>query len=169
MVACFNQVFFNGLIKPSDRRPYWFLSRGFILIVWGSSPSFSESAPILGDPGAFFAQYFSAHVDFPSPPLSGYSLPLGLWGWSPLGSKTVHICQRAGMFFSKVMQIWRFASVSVRHISLAMILTTKVYILCPERLPDHPALNGVGKLLERLRFTFTAYGKRQTSVENFSE
>ena len=58
---------------------------------------------------------------------------------------------------------------SVRHISLAMILTTKVYILCPERLPDHPALNGVGKLLERLRFTFTAYGKRQTSVENFSE
>ena len=24
-------------------------------------------------------------------------------------------------------------------------------------------------ILERLRFTFTAYGKRQTSVENFSE
>ena len=25
------------------------------------------------------------------------------------------------------------------------------------------------KTIERLRFTFTAYGKRQTSVENFSE
>ena len=34
----------------------------------------------------------------------------------------------------------------MRHISLAMILTKKVYVL-PERLPDYPALNGVGKLL----------------------
>lgn len=61
--------FFNGLIKPSDRHPYCFLSRGFILIVWGSTTSFSESAPILGYPGAFFAQYFFTRVDFPSPPL----------------------------------------------------------------------------------------------------
>jgi len=44
------------------------------------------------------------------------------------------------------MQTWRFASVSVRHISLAMILTKKVYVP-PERLPNYPALNGVGKLL----------------------
>ena len=146
MVACFNQVFFNGLIKPSDRRPYWSLSRGFILIAWESFPSFSESPSILRDPGTFFAQYFSARVDFPSPPLSSYYLPLGLWGWPLLGSKTVHICQRAGKFFSKLMQTWRFASVSVRHISLAIILTKKVYVL-PERLPDYPAVNGVGKLL----------------------
>ena len=132
MVVCFNQVFFNGLIKPSDRHPYWFLSRGFILIVLGSSPSFSESPPILGDLGAVCAQYFSTCVDFPSPPLSSHYLPLGLWGWSPLGSKTVHIRQRAGKFFSKLMQTWRFASVSVRHISLAKILLNKKS-LCTSR------------------------------------
>ena len=151
MVACFNQVFFNGLIKPSDRRPYWSLSRGVSFeIVWAPAEDHPHPfwvTPILGDPRAFFAQYFSTRVDFPSPPLYSYYLPLGLWGWSPLELKTVHIRQRAGMFFSKVMQTWRFASVSVLHISLAIILTTKVSILCPERLPDHPAPNGVGKLL----------------------
>ena len=36
---------------------------------------------------------------------------------------------------------------SVRHISLAKILTTKVCVLCSERPPDQPALKGVGKLL----------------------
>ena len=132
MVACFNQVFFSGLIKPSDRRPYWSLSRGSILIVSGSSPSFSESPPILGDPGVFFAQYFSARVDFLSPPLSSYYLPLGLWGWPLLGSETVHICQRVGKFFSKLMQTWRFASVSLRHISLAKTFLTKKS-LCTSR------------------------------------
>ena len=95
-------------------------------------PILSESPPILGDPGAFFAQYFSARVDFPSRPRSSYYLPLGLWGWSPLGSKTVHIRQRAGKFFSKLMQTWRFASVSVRHISLAKILLNKKS-LCTSR------------------------------------
>ena len=30
-------------------------------------------------------------------------------------------------------------------------------------------VKGFNKLIERLRFTFTAYGKRQKSVENFSE
>ena len=30
-------------------------------------------------------------------------------------------------------------------------------------------LGGLPFAIERLRFTFTAYGKRQTSVENFSE
>ena len=30
-------------------------------------------------------------------------------------------------------------------------------------------VEGRRETIERLRFTFTAYGKRQTSVENFSE
>ena len=32
-----------------------------------------------------------------------------------------------------------------------------------------PAAQETGEFIERLRFTFTAYGKLQTSVENFSE
>ena len=61
-------------------------------------------------------------------------------------------------------------SISVKCTKCICICTyycSSVWHFCGAR--DADKLEALNKRIERLRFTFTAYGKRQTSVENFSE